>query len=327
VSPLQKNRAVITGVSSFIGWHLAQFFSREGWEVIGTLSKELLAYTGLHRERVQALASAGIALIKLDITDGELTRAFIRERRPSLWINHAGWAKNYAGRDYDLETAARLNHASLRPIYQTLAETGCSGFLLTGSGMEYSNTDAPHAEDEACWPDIPYGFSKLGQTILCRQLAQEFGIRTRVARVFIPFGPGDAPQKVLSSVARGLASNQAIDLTPCEQIRDFLHVYDACSGYNKLVCDLSRDSLFDIFNLCSGQPVRLRDLLLLLATVGGWDADLLRFGALPMRPGEQNFQAGDATKSAAILHWRARDLTEMLRDFIAIRMTGKSQAC
>jgi nucleoside-diphosphate-sugar epimerase len=319
MSQHEKNCVIITGVSSFVGWHLARFFNREGWEVIGTLSKELPAYAGLHGERVHGLESAGIALMKLDITDAKCTSAFIREKGPSLWIHHAGWATNYAGRDYDLVTAARINHATLRPIYQALAETGCSGFLLTGSGMEYSNSDTPHSEDEICWPDNPYGFSKLGQTILCRQLSQEFDIRTRVARVFIPFGQGDAPQKLLSSVARALASHQSIELTPCEQIRDFLHVHDLCLGYRKLVSDLSRECLFDIFNLSSGQPVRLRDLLQLLAAVGSWSTELLHFGAVPMRSGEALVQAGDARKSAAIMDWRARDLSEMLRDFIEVR--------
>jgi perosamine synthetase len=36
---MKKNRAVITGVSSFVGMHLASTFSNVGWDVTGIISK------------------------------------------------------------------------------------------------------------------------------------------------------------------------------------------------------------------------------------------------------------------------------------------------
>lgn len=98
-----------------------------------------------------------------------------------------------------------------------------------------------------------------------------------------------------------------MDLSAGEQRRDFLGIADLCAAYVALAGDMNR-TLFDVFNMSSGEPTRLRTLLETLCDEMGADRGLLKFGALPMRPGEPPLSCGDASKARDLLGWQARPL-------------------
>ena len=187
---------------------------------------------------------------------------------------------------------------------------------MTGSSAEYSNSDLPCREDEPCWPVTPYGLSKLGETIYARQLIERYPLSIRVARVFIPYGPLDAPQKLIPNVVQALKRREAVDLSPCHQARDFIYIDDLVQGYRRLIEDLQRPTLFDVVNLCSGQAIPLRELLSELADLLGRDKSLLRFGARSMRPGEPPISYGANQKAKDMLGWQPRSLREGLQCYL-----------
>jgi nucleoside-diphosphate-sugar epimerase len=291
---------VVTGVSSFVGMHLAQAFAASGYDVVATHSAPRPGYTGIKAQRLGRIEGR-VQLRPLDLRDGDAIERLVGELSPTLWVHHAGYAENYGSPDYDLTAAAAVNLAPLAPLYRSLAGTGC-GVIVTGSSMEYASSDAANGEEDACWPETPYGLSKLTQTLAARQYALRFQVPTRVARLYIPFGALDSPQKLLPTVADALRQGRAVDLSPCEQRRDFVAVEDVARGYLDLAADLPRGG-FDIFNLCSGQALPLRSLLLAMAHAAGRPASLLRFGAIAMRAGEPPISYGDNRKAARLLNW------------------------
>lgn len=296
-------KVVVTGITSFVGVHLTQAFAQAGWEVVATHSRDLAVYDGIQAQRLQAAAGR---LARLDVRDGDAVARFVAAERPDLWVHHGGHATDYASAEYDLMGSLAVNVQPLAGLYRALADHGCGGVLISGSSMEYAASSQPNREDEVCWPDSPYGLSKLSETVAARQNALRFGVPTRVARIYIPFGALDNPRKLLAQVVDGLRRGEGVNLSPCLQRRDFISVSQLASGYLALAADLPR-APFDVFNLCSGHGLALSDLLLALARQMGADPALLRFGAIPMRPGEPELSCGDASKAQALLHWVARD--------------------
>lgn len=311
-----EHALVVTGVSSLIGHHLASFFVGHGHRVIGTISKPPVAYEGVQRRRLDAVETVGVTLATLELTDGDAIRTFIDRHRPRYWIHHAGWATRYASLDYDLDRGHAVNVAPLDDLYPALRSVGCRGVIVTGSSAEYSDSDQANLESDCCVPALPYGLSKLTETLRARQLALQHCIPTRVARIYIPFGRYDAPNKLLPSVIEALRQGRPIDLSACEQHRDFLYMGDLVEGYAALLRDLDRATVFDVFNLCSGQAMPLRDLLLELTRLLDGDPALLLFGARPMRSGEPPVSYGSSVKAAAVLGWRPGSLREGLRKFL-----------
>jgi nucleoside-diphosphate-sugar epimerase len=312
---MKKNRAVITGVSSFVGMHLASTFSNVGWDVTGIISKPFESYDGIRAKRLEKLIGE-VSFVTSDLLDTIAIKQVIDDCQPDLWIQHAGYTENYGSLDYNLQKSLALNVLSLEPLYQHLAGNEC-GVIITGSSMEYSFCDLANKEKDSCWPETPYGVSKLAESIEANRLAIQHGIPTRVARLYIPVGTFDSPGKLIDSVMGALHQNEIVDLSPCSQKRDFLGVSDIAEAYLKLADDFPRQ-LFDVFNVCSGETKSLIEFLKDLCRITKSDEALLNFGARKMRAGEPQISYGDNSKARLILDWHPRPLDEILKTLLII---------
>ena len=316
---MQESRGlvVVTGVSSFIGTHLAKAFCAAGYDVIGTLSRDIEEYTGVRKQRIEYALAGGARAHVVNLSDSSAVTTLISSVRPDFWVQHAGWATDYSSLDYDLNMGFETNVVMLSAIYRALAEFGCRGVLISGSSAEYSDSRSANREDDACWPSTPYGLAKLAETIRGRQLALRYGLPTRVARIYIPFGPLDAPGKLFTALIDGLSRQEPIDLSPCTQLRDFVHVAELAKAYVLMAEDSQSGSSFEIYNLCSGVATRLDELLIMAVNAFGASPELLRFGARSMRPGEAPVSYGSADKAHEVLGWRAPPLVKMLQAFVS----------
>ena len=315
---MKRNTIVITGISSFIGINLLEFMSNIGYNVVGTISKNLNEYSGISRSRIEYALSKNVELKKLNLLLSAEITEFVGTVKPEYWIHHAGWASNYGSLNYDLKIAHDINVLSLEPLFRSFKQiNGFKGIVITGSSTEYSNTDLACNEEDACYPETPYGLSKLTETIRAMQLSYYYNIPTRIARVFIPYGRFDNPAKLIPSVVNSLMLGQKIELTECEQERDFIFIPKLLDGYGKLLDNiLYTQKVFDIFNLCSGNPVKLKNLLLEIARIMNVDDKLLDFGKKQMRIGEPLRSYGSSKKAEMQLNWKSNPINEDLRKYI-----------
>lgn len=309
-------RILLTGVSSFVGCHLAHDLAQAGHTVLAVTGKDPASYDGIRARRLGHARSGGALLQRCDLVQAADFATVVAEFHPEICIHHAGWAERYGAMDYDLNAGHRVNLRPLDHIVRNLAEAGAKALVLTGSSAEYGPSVALSREEEACLPDTPYGLSKLSATLRARQLAAETGLPVRVARVFIPFGALDAPGKVLMVSCAALKEGKEIDLSPCDQARDFLHVSDLVAGYTALMEEAMSVQGFEIVNLSSGEGVAVRDLLVAMAEALGRDPSLLRFGRIAMRMGEAPFSAGSNAKALARLDWRPRRALDAITAFV-----------
>jgi len=309
---MSKRKAIVTGVSSFVGCHLGRAFAAD-YDVVAVTSRVRDAYDGVRAERLTFIEDA-VRFATCDLTDADALAALVDAHAPDVWVQHAGYADNYASVDYGLEKSLALNVVALEPLYKNLADTGCT-VIVTGSSMEYASSDIANQESDACWPELPYGVSKLAETVEASRLAHQYSVPTRVARLYIPVGPYDAPGKLMDFVIKQLAAGEVADLSPCDQQRDFLGVDDLARAY-VLMAGESERSMFDIFNICSSQPTELKSLLLNVANLMGADQGLLNFGAKPMRPGEPMVSYGDNAKARDVLGWQPSNIENALSALI-----------
>jgi nucleoside-diphosphate-sugar epimerase len=310
-----KQKILVTGVSSFVGCHLARGFSQKsGWEVLPTGSKNVGNYENPRDQRIQFGASENDWTI-LNLEDEPGIKQFIRKVQPDIWIHHAGYATNYASPDYDTRKGQETNVIPLKYIFENLAQNGCRGVIVTGSSMEYSGTDKPCLESDSCHPNTPYGQSKLKETLTTLELSDQFGIPARIARLFIPFGPMDDPNKLIYYVLDRLKNGATVDLSPCKQKRDFIYINDVVEAYNLLIKDLDRGGT-NIFNICSGQAISVEDVVNWVAEKVGASKSLLNFGARTMREGEQMISYGSNEKAHKILGWKPGEVKDGISKLI-----------
>lgn len=299
---------VLTGVTSFLGFHLAHAFSRAGFSVTGTCKTPPADMQPQRLARWRGLDTALASSAVLDITDRAALRAFILARRPRLFIHQAGLGANFASDDYDVDMATRLNLLPLEAIFASMAEVR-GAVIVTGSGMEYGAAETPHREDSACWPQSPYGIVRLTATMRARQLALFYRVPARVARVYTVFGQHDEPFRVVPRIVAGLAGGETVGIAP-GVARDVCDVVDVAAGYVALAGDCARGPLFDLFNLSRGEATPLRALADTIARFLGRDPALVREDPKFARANEPLILCGDSTKARERLGWAPRPIGE-----------------
>jgi nucleoside-diphosphate-sugar epimerase len=139
-----------------------------------------------------------------------------------------------------------------------------------------------------------------------------------VLRLFSVFGADEAPHRLFSSLVASLSSASAVPLSPGTQIRDFMHVDDACDGIHAMMQAMaSRPALAGIYNLSTGTGTAVAAFAREVAAAMGAEPALLQFGALPFRPDDLPWVVGAAGKLQLAIGWRVRrPLTEAIADAV-----------
>jgi nucleoside-diphosphate-sugar epimerase len=266
-------RVLVTGSNGFLGRHVVRQLRVAGHEVVPA-------------ERTHAPHT-----IYLDVCDlNSIEKAFAAER-PSHVIHCAAYGVNYAHQDFDTAVAVNL-HGSLALLSAAIRH-GAVRFVQVGSCSEYGSKDHDIGEDEALMPTAAYGATKAAATLLTRQLAASSATALIIARPFGMWGPGEPSYRLVPQILHACRSQQPLDLTPCDVIRDYSYVADIAASLAKLA--FATHSPGEIVNVASGRAVILKQLVLDIARrLGG--AHLMHFGAIPHRKTEMHRLVADITR-------------------------------
>lgn len=289
-------KIIITGVSSFIGFHLAKTLSKY-YEIIATTTAAHDSYAGIQLTRLKLLQNQNIKFEILDVTNHERLVDVIQTHRPDYWINHAGYTKNYAAMDFNIELADSIHVTPLETLFSELAKVDCQGVIGTGTCMEYSDLANPHSEDEECNPSTPYGKSKLKQTLRSIELGAHYNIPTSIIRVFIPFGDYDDPRKLFPVLVEKLWKKEEMPLSTGTQERNFVPIDELIHLYFLL---LRNNKSYEIYNGASNMNISVKTFIQKTIQGQRLDENLLKFGVFPLRAGEALFCTASTQKIAGL---------------------------
>jgi nucleoside-diphosphate-sugar epimerase len=255
-------RLLVTGAAGFLGRHCLEALEGRGFEI-----------HALSRSTKSSLHSHGFAWHSCDLLQRGASTELIEKIRPSH-VLHLAW---YAtpGKFWQ----ARENQSwvgATEELWLAFAESGGQRFVGAGSCAEYGLHSGECFESvTALEPESLYGKCKLATQRRIASRVQDSGVRTAWGRIFFMYGPFEPPDKVVPYVIRSLLSGQPALCSSGDQILDFLHVQDVASA---LVALLNDDDASGVFNIGSGVPVRLREVL---SEIGrSTDAEqLIQFGA------------------------------------------------
>ncbi len=235
-----------------------------------------------------------------------LDRAFaaevIREIRADVIVNllAAGVDPRDRGRDGLIAANASFPAA----LAATALELGVPVLLHVGSSAEYASiaVETPIAEQSPLEAERLYGASKAAGSLLVRAATNETVTRCAVMRAFNIFGPGEKPHRLFPSVVHRLAMGQQVDLSAGTQVRDFIHVGEACAALRLMAVALATGMASPgIYNLASGRGTSVAQFVRLIAQVMKADTELLRFGVLPMRTDDLPHVVGSTTRLFAAI--------------------------
>ena len=284
---LAGQRVLLTGASGFLGWQVARQGLAAGVEVhcLGRSPGP----QGTHHHAA-------------DLTDRASITAAVEAINPHALIHCAapGVAYGAVSLAEMLAVAALGTEALLDACAQLPAPPK---LVLVGSGFEYAPAAHPVGEE---WPIVPagshYGAAKAAAACMAGAFSDRLAMT--LLRPFHIYGAGEAARRLGPFVIAQAHAGKPIELTSCEQQRDFLHVDDCAAMLWEALAVLDPAPGLAINNLGSGQPITLRRFVEMLVSVlgaNGIAADC-RIGALPYRAAEPMVSLPDLTQ------WQKRGL-------------------
>jgi len=216
---------------------------------------------------------------RCDLLDEAAFRGLLETVRPAVLV-HTAWDVTHSVYWTSPANFAWLA-ASVRLVDAFLRQGG-RRVVGVGTCAEYAWTEARYNEsDGPLAPQTPYGRCKLALYHMF-EAARLRGASTAWARLFFPYGTGDADQRFIPQLLAALRAGRPLPMTEGTQVRDFIHADDVGAG----LAAIAAGTVTGAVNLGTGVGASLRDVASWAAEVVGADPTLLRFGDLPMREGE-----------------------------------------
>ena len=314
-------RALVTGISGFVGGHLAEHLLESGDLVVGLSSSgrwpENLAHLG-HGARIEPCDLAAIG-------QGAMTD-LIGRKQPEV-IYHLAAQANPQASVADPRGTWALNLGGTLTLLEAVKASGLKPrVVLVGSGVCYGNPAPEHMPvDESCplRPNNPYSASKGAADLLGVQHYLAHGTDVVMVRPFNHAGPRQSSAYVLGALARQVAEVEAgrkprVEVGNLDVIRDFTDVRDVVRAYRLLATEGDPG---EIYNLGSGRGTRLLDALEILRGLAGVPIEV-HVDPARVRPVDQPLLVADASKLRAATGWEPRfsievTLADMLDDWRA----------
>lgn len=237
-------RALITGISGFVGRHLRDELIREGWDVFGF-----------------DIRPAGENVFVGDLSDrAALTRA-VADCQPDAVFHLAGIIKSTDTQAYytsnlfgTLDLLDAVLHMEKRPKV-----------VLASSSAVYGLTKSarPITERSPLRPVTEYAVSKVAQETAALRYHYAFGLDVIIVRMFNLLGPGQSSDLACSAFAHQIAlaeisEHNEIVTGNLDAKRDFVDVRDAVRAFAMLA---EKGESGQTYNVCSGNAVAIQQCL------------------------------------------------------------------
>ena len=256
-------KALITGISGFVGTHLTQYLlNNTDWQIAGTV--------------FGPYSSIKPWLDQLEIYPAELSRlevvAFILEQVQPDYIFHLAAQPMVALSHRDPWGTLENNIRMQLNILQALVELEMlnTRVLVIGSSEVYGPVkpeELPIRETQPFRPANPYAVSKIAQDMLGLQYHLTHGIQAIRARPFNHIGPGQRPGFVVPDFAQQIAAIEAGQSPPIMRVgnldarRDFTDVRDVVRAYHHLS---TRGEPGEAYNIGAGKSHAIQKVLNIL---------------------------------------------------------------
>jgi len=275
-------KILLTGATGFLGSHIAESLCEIGFDLLVTRRNSSLLDKCI-------TFTKSVQWVNTD-DDKWIERAI--DFKPNIII-HAAWNGIENNKRDELQTQLS-NIDFLYQLLKIAKESDTKKFISLGSQAEYGQFNEKVTEEYKVNPVGYYAVVKLA----CLEYLKSFCIYNNIEwywlRVFSVIGKNDNSGCLVPMVIDKLKKNEAIDLTLGNQCYDYMYVNDFCNSLLKVINSTKNNS--GVYNVCSGKPTKIKDLLVTIAAKLNKSLELLKFGVLPYRPNQTMFMVGDSDK-------------------------------
>ncbi|HXH22453.1 MAG TPA: GDP-mannose 4,6-dehydratase [Dehalococcoidia bacterium] len=295
-------RVLITGITGFVGSHLAEYALSRRAKVFGSLRWRSKT------ENIDHLRES-ITLIESDLRDLSSVQHLLESADPDLVFHLAAQSFVHASWHAPAETIHTNAICQVNLLEAIRQKRRPPRFLVVGSSEEYGlayEEELPIKETNPLRPLSPYAVSKVTQDLMGYQYFKSYSLPIVRSRAFNHEGPRRGDVFVTSNFARQVAEIEAGLREPVIYVgnlktrRDYTDVRDIVRGYWVL---LEQGEPGEVYNLCSGRSWAIREVLDFLLAQSRVVGVEIREDPSRFRPADVPALVGDFDKVNKVTGW------------------------
>jgi nucleoside-diphosphate-sugar epimerase len=276
------DKVVISGITGFLGSHIAQaFLSKKKYKIIGL--KRSYSNTWRCSEYYDEIEW-------INVDDGHWKKHLVNWR-PKIIIHSAWQGINAAERDNHVIQFNNL--ILLIDLLEISNEIKVEKFIGLGSQAEYGEVSKILNEEDNCNPISSYGLAKLLAMQITKLNCSSNHINWYWLRLFSFFGEKESMDWLIPTVIKNLYEKTEMKMTPGEQQYAYMYVGDLV-GIVIQICE--RNLLAGVYNISSQQSISLHNLVEKIGCIANLSTSNIHFGKLSYRPNQPMLIQGDVTK-------------------------------
>lgn len=255
----ERLKSLVTGAAGFVGGYLMAALREKGYEVTGSRLEE-----------------NDPELIHLDVTDKSNIVKVLKSVKPDVIFHLAGFSsvkQSFAHPDLCMQ----INYGGTRNLLESVKEVVPEAkVLVIGSAEVYGNPEfLPITEEHPLNGKNPYALSRIKQESLKNDFPE---LNLYWTRSFNHTGPGQGLGFVVPDFAQQIADivvnkkKKIVNVGNLSAERDISDVRDVVQAY---IAILEKGSVHEIYNVCSGKPIKIEKVLAELIKLSGTEIEII----------------------------------------------------
>lgn len=283
---------LLTGATGFIGSHILEELLKNNYEVI------LLKRSFSDNWRFKHLLNNPKIDLKVYDIDKIKLGTIFNENEINGILHLATYYKKYQSNE-DISPMMESNIKFPIDLLDLAVSHDVDFFVNTGTFFEYDTKRVPLSENSQIKPFNFYAKTKIAFESSLEYYFSEKGINTSTMKIFSPYGPFDEEKKIIPHLILNLLKNNPVELSHGLQKLDFVYVKDITRAYLKLIENINNFDSYETFNIASGFPYSIREIVSILEEITSsqldkkWGADIEN----------KNIIFSDINKSKEYLNW------------------------
>jgi dTDP-6-deoxy-L-talose 4-dehydrogenase (NAD+) len=236
-------RYLVTGADGFVGTHLVSQLLAKGHSVVTTSNDPQRA------AKAPWFDSVTYEEFDLNRLPTTLPESFLDAER----VVHLAWSG--LPRYMELSHIEQDLMGSYR-FLKELAKRGVPDITVLGTCLEYGMCNGELGEETEPCPNIPYSVAKDALRRFLQLIQREIAFRLKWVRLFYIYGPGQRENSLIGALDAAISRGESVfEMSPGEQIRDYLHIDDAARA---IAAISEQERVLGVINCGSGRPISVR---------------------------------------------------------------------
>jgi len=269
---MKSSKMLVTGGCGFIGSNFIRYMLKK-WPECKILNIDKLTYAGNTDNLKDIGSNPNYEFIQGDICQHEL----VSELMPSVdQVVHFA-AESHVDRSIeDGDIFVKTNVLGTHTLLQCALENKIDRFIHVSTDEVYGSIkEGSFRESDILKPSSPYSSSKAGSDLLALSYHTTYGLPVIVTRCTNNFGPYQYPEKLIPHFITNLMNEKKVPVYGTGMnIRDWIHVYDHCSGID-FVREQGNDG--EIYNIGGGSELTNLDITHRILKALGKDESMIRY--------------------------------------------------